>query len=265
VCFLRRGDELIRIGGWGYLLDSGGGGYDIGRDALEAVLRAHDGRGEATALTEKITARLGGEAHTKITDIYREGKPYIASCAPDVFEAAREGDPVATAILRRNARKLAEYIEAAWGHLTDQGQPHTLPIVMGGGISQRALAEKHGVPYPALRDKSIREGWVESRKRVESKSIAAAEQKIADATAENVTLAADIKRALLLRLKRIESNYPFDATEVRTRKGDNTLIYRIKDLTSALKDLTDDITSAEGDKNAPIYDLIRRLDDECGI
>lgn len=138
VCFLRRGDELIRIGGWGYLLDSGGGGYDIGRDALEAVLRAHDGRGEATALTEKITARLGGEAHTKITEIYREGKPYIASCAPDVFEAAREGDPVATAILRRNARKLAEYIEAAWGHLTDQGQPHTLPIVMGGGISQKA-------------------------------------------------------------------------------------------------------------------------------
>ena len=136
---------------------------------------------------------------------------------------------------------------------------------MGGGISQRALAEKYGVPYPALRDKSIKEGWVERRKRVESKSIAAAEQKIADATAENVTLAADIKRSLLLRLKRIESNYPFDATEVRTRKGDNTLIYRIKDLTAALKDLTDDITSAEGDKNAPIYDLIRRLDDECGI
>ena len=138
VCFLRRGQELVRIGGWGYLLDSGGGGYDIGRDALEAVLRAHDGRGEKTALTEKITARLGGEAHTRITDIYREGKPYIAACAPDVFEAAREGDPVAGAILRRNARKLAEYIEAAWAHLTAQGCPASLPVVMGGSISQKA-------------------------------------------------------------------------------------------------------------------------------
>ncbi len=138
-CFLRRGDELIRIGGWGYLLDSGGSGYDIGRDALEAVLRAHDGRGEPTALTELLTAHLGGEIHTKITDIYREGKPYIASCAPRVFEAAKAGDAVADAILRRNARALAEYIEAAWGHLTPCGgpAPTALPVVMGGGISQK--------------------------------------------------------------------------------------------------------------------------------
>ncbi len=138
-CFLRRGDELIRIGGWGYLLDSGGSGYDMGRDALEAVLRAHDGRGEPTRLTELLTARLGGEVHTKITDIYREGKPYIAACAPCVFEAAKAGDPVAVAILRRNARALAEYIEAAWNWLADRMTPGTayLPVVMGGGISQK--------------------------------------------------------------------------------------------------------------------------------
>lgn len=138
VCFLRRGDTLIRIGGWGYLLDSGGGGYDIGRDALEAVLRAHDGRGEPTVLTQRITARLGGEVHTKITDVYREGKPYIAACAPDVFEAAEEGDAVATAILHRNARKLAEYLEAAWKHLTARESPACLPVVMGGSISRKA-------------------------------------------------------------------------------------------------------------------------------
>lgn len=138
-CFLRRGDELIRIGGWGYLLDSGGSGYDIGRDALEAVLRAHDGRGEATALTELLTAHLGGEAHTKITDIYREGKPYIAACAPCVFKAAKAGDPVANGILRRNARALSEYMEAAWHWLTEEGStpPSCLPVVMGGGISQK--------------------------------------------------------------------------------------------------------------------------------
>ncbi len=144
-CFLRRGDELIRIGGWGYLLDSGGSGYDIGRDALEAVLRAHDGRalngrrGETTLLTALITARLGGEVHTKITEIYREGKPYIAACAPCVFEAAKAGDAVAQAILNRNARALAEYIEAAWHHLTEPDLSETvfLPVVMGGGISQK--------------------------------------------------------------------------------------------------------------------------------
>jgi N-acetylglucosamine kinase-like BadF-type ATPase len=140
VCFLRRGEELVRIGGWGYLLDSGGSGYDLGRDALEAALRAFDGRGEATLLTDLLTERLGGAVNTRITDIYREGKPYIAACAPLVFEAAEAGDTVANAILRRNARKLAEYIETAWRHLrTDPStESALLPVVMGGGISQKA-------------------------------------------------------------------------------------------------------------------------------
>jgi N-acetylglucosamine kinase-like BadF-type ATPase len=136
-CFLRRGDELIRIGGWGYLLDSGGSGYDIGRDALEAALRHFDGRGEPTNLSTLLEKHLGGAVHTRITEIYREGKPYIAACAPLVFEAARKGDTVAEAILNRNARKLAEYTECAWRWLSLDGRilPTTLPVVMGGGIS----------------------------------------------------------------------------------------------------------------------------------
>jgi N-acetylglucosamine kinase-like BadF-type ATPase len=140
VCFLRRGEELFRIGGWGYLLDSGGSGYDLGRDALEAALRAFDGRGEVTLLTGLLTEHLGGAVNTRITEIYREGKPYIANCAPLVFEAAAAGDAVANAILRRNARKLAEYIEAAWRHLNAElsAEARSLPVVMGGGISQKA-------------------------------------------------------------------------------------------------------------------------------
>jgi N-acetylglucosamine kinase-like BadF-type ATPase len=136
-CFLRRGDELIRIGGWGYLLDSGGSGYDIGRDALEAALRHFDGRGEPTILSALFEKHLGGAVNTRITDIYREGKPYIAACAPLVFHAARQDDRVAEAILNRNARKLAEYAECAWRWLTADGRaaPHTLPVVMGGSIS----------------------------------------------------------------------------------------------------------------------------------
>ena len=139
-CFLRRGSDVIRVGGWGYLLDSGGSGYDIGRDALEAALRAYDGRGEATLLTELLTEHLGGAVQTRITDIYREGKPYIASCAPLVFKAADSGDPIAEAILQRNARKLAEYVEAAWKWETANGDPSpvSFPVVMGGGISVKA-------------------------------------------------------------------------------------------------------------------------------
>ena len=137
-CFLRRGKELIRIGGWGYLLDSAGSGYDIGRQALEAVLRAHDRRDPATMLTDLLTAHLGGEVHTKLSEIYEKGKPYIASCAPAVFEAAAKRDATAQAILMRNASALAEYIEAAWLWLCDGREvaPPSIPVVMGGGISQ---------------------------------------------------------------------------------------------------------------------------------
>ena len=53
-CFVRRGQEVFRIGGWGYLLDSAGSGSDIGRQALEAALRAQDGRGCPTALSAKL-------------------------------------------------------------------------------------------------------------------------------------------------------------------------------------------------------------------
>ncbi len=139
-CFLRCRHEIVRIGGWGYLLDSGGSGYDIGRDGLEAVLRAHDGRGCETILTDLLHAHLGAPVWQSITEIYEGGKPLIASCAPLVFAAAEQKDEVATAILKRNGRALAEYIETAHRHLIEiDASAATVPfrVVMGGGISQK--------------------------------------------------------------------------------------------------------------------------------
>lgn len=136
---------------------------------------------------------------------------------------------------------------------------------IGGGISQRKLATKHGIKYQLLRDRSIAEGWVDMREAAQSKSIAEAEQKTAEAAAENATLAADMKKRLLLRLSRIEQKYPFDATEIRTHEGKSTVIFRIRDLTAAFKDLTEDIQGVTADKNAPIYELLRKLDGECDV
>lgn len=42
---------LARVDGWGHLIGDAGSGFWIGRAALEMVMRAHDGRGPATALT----------------------------------------------------------------------------------------------------------------------------------------------------------------------------------------------------------------------
>ncbi len=135
VCFLRHHDRMERVGGWGYLLDSGGNGYSIGRDALEAVLRAHDGRGTSTTLTERLAAHLGKSVPDALNDLYAGGKTYIAACTPFVFQAAEDGDSVARDILCRNAQALAELIATAARRRGTADTP--LPVILGGGLSQK--------------------------------------------------------------------------------------------------------------------------------
>ncbi len=50
--------EVARVDGWGYLIGDAGSGYWLGRAALDAVMRAHDGRGEPTALSEFALAEF---------------------------------------------------------------------------------------------------------------------------------------------------------------------------------------------------------------
>ena len=116
-----------------------------------------------------------------------------------------------------------------------------------------------------LKTRAKNEDWPGLRTQAEHKAITESTQKTADAAADNAMLAADIKRRLLLRLQRIEAKYPFDATEVRTHEGKNTVTFRIRDLTAAYKDLTEDMPKNEADKNAPIYELLKKLDGECNV
>jgi alanyl-tRNA synthetase len=136
---------------------------------------------------------------------------------------------------------------------------------IGGGISQRKLADKHGIPVDKLLKIANREHWKDDREKASNKAAMKAQQKTAVAAADNAVLAADIKKRLLLRLSRMEQKYPFDATEIRTHEGKNTVIFKIRDLTAAYKDLTEDMPKGEGDRNAPIFELLRKLDGECDV
>ena len=126
---------------------------------------------------------------------------------------------------------------------------------IGGGISQRKLAKKYGVSDTTLMKKANAEGWHKLREKAESKSTAQAQQKTAEAAADNAVIAADLKKRLLLRLSRIEQKYPFDATEIRTHEGKSTVIFRIRDLTAAFRELTEDITGAS-DNNELLQSLL---------
>jgi len=129
VCFARVGETLHRIGGWGYLFDGKGSGYDIGRDAISAALRQQDGRGKATLLTDMIAEKYGHSAAEHLSAYYQAGREEIAAHAPLVFRAADAGDAVAREIVRSNMAALAEEIACAAGYFAGP-----FPVTLTGGI-----------------------------------------------------------------------------------------------------------------------------------
>ena len=106
--------ELVhRLGGWGYLLDNKGSGTDLGRDALRAALADYDGFGEKTLITSLVTEKLGGDIWKNIDKIYAAGNRFVASFAPLVFEAYKQGDRQAENILQENTDRVAYLINHA--------------------------------------------------------------------------------------------------------------------------------------------------------
>ena len=127
---------------------------------------------------------------------------------------------------------------------------------IGGGTSYRKLAEKHQVSFMVLKTRAKKEDWPGLRTQAEHKASTEATQKTAEAAADNAVIAADLKKRLLLRLSRIEERYPMDATEVRTRVGSNQAVFRIRDLTAAYRDLTEDIQTGTGVTNELLQSLL---------
>ena len=130
-----------RVGGWGHLLGEEGSGYAIGSAALNAAVRAADGRGEPTDLLQRILTMWGLSAAPDLIErVYAEansgGASLVAQVAPVVFEAAREGDRVAQRIVRREAVELARAAVVAGDQLGFGATP--LPIALGGSLLLRA-------------------------------------------------------------------------------------------------------------------------------
>jgi N-acetylglucosamine kinase-like BadF-type ATPase len=114
VCFGRDAKEnLFQAGGYGHLIDDEGSGYAISRDILIAVIRAFDGRGPETCLTEAVFQHLQvNEISDLITWLYaREtSKKQVASLAPLLLPALEQGDMVAKTIAKKAAFNLAALV-----------------------------------------------------------------------------------------------------------------------------------------------------------
>ena len=97
-----------RAGGRGPGAGDEGSGYDIGCRAVEAVLRAQQGKAPVTRLTKIVLHGLGVERVEELAGRVRpEAAAELAALVPAVAEASRAGDVAAKEILAQAATVLA--------------------------------------------------------------------------------------------------------------------------------------------------------------
>ena len=109
-----------------------------------------------------------------------------------------------------------------------------------------------------MRGRSESEGWVKDRQLAERKAVAQTAQKVASAASDNAAVAQRIKAKLLKKLEReidalpdlVGSETRHTVTDNNYTEGKNPRLknskevskaYRLRDLTAAYKDLTDDM------------------------
>lgn len=129
--------RVCRIDGWGHLLGDSGSGFWIGREALTAVLRSHDGRGVPTALAEVAAQEFGDLSQLYLEIQADPGRvARIASWARTVSEHAST-DEVCARISRDAGWELAR--SAATG----LGRVEAAPVVstVGNVFRNSALAD----------------------------------------------------------------------------------------------------------------------------
>ncbi|MCC6496221.1 MAG: hypothetical protein IT193_08170, partial [Propionibacteriaceae bacterium] len=133
--------SMSRVDGWGNLIGDAGSGYWIGREALDRVLRAHDGRGPRTALTDVVR-----DVFPDLEQAYIELQTnpdrvrVVASFARAVSDLAA-GDPVAADICARAGAELAHSAVAAARNVGLDREPETVVCLMGGVFGSTAVRE----------------------------------------------------------------------------------------------------------------------------
>lgn len=109
-------DAHRSVDGWGPDLGDLGSGSWLGREGVRAVLRARDGLGPATVLSDVLPLLIGDDT-SPIAWVGAAAAParLLATFAPAVLDAAEQGDAAARVIRDEAARLLAETALAASG------------------------------------------------------------------------------------------------------------------------------------------------------
>ncbi len=135
-CFVKKGRDVIRIGGYG-ALDLCGNGYEIGRRALAHALKTVDGREKEGIMEALLHEKYGRDFLAALETMLAQSKSEISSLAPLVFEAARRGDAAAKSIIDENIAYIASLINRASAYFEGGCK-----AALAGGIFKDPLAEE---------------------------------------------------------------------------------------------------------------------------
>lgn len=120
------GGEMRFSGGWGPVIGDEASAQWIGRKALGATLEAVDGRTEMSGLAETFLARFDGAAG--VVRFAASASPSVfGALAPEVTEAAGDGDEMALRIMRSGAAEIVHGLQSI-------GWVSGLAICLTGGV-----------------------------------------------------------------------------------------------------------------------------------
>ena len=128
-----RQGNILRVGGWGNQFDDSGSGFDMGRKAIAAALRAHDGRGKPTSLSGAICRELQISTITQAVPMGLTPQK-IAALFPIISQQASNGDASARRLCLEAAGDLAELATTIITRL--RWKRRAVPVVCSGGIFQ---------------------------------------------------------------------------------------------------------------------------------
>lgn len=150
-----RGHDLL-IGGWGHVLSDHGSAYQIGLDALKAIVAHFDRKGSWPKLGAQLLHALQLNEPTELINwAQAASKPEVAQLALDVFAAWAKGDSLAATILDTAIGALAENALTCAHRRAKRGTP--IQFVLAGSVLlkqprfARLLARRLRQEWPAAR------------------------------------------------------------------------------------------------------------------
>ncbi|MDQ1019445.1 N-acetylglucosamine kinase [Streptomyces afghaniensis] len=152
---MRPDGRTARFPALGRVSGDWGGGWGLSEEALWHAARAEDGRGRPTALARTLPAHFGLPSMYALIEALHLGAVEQSrrhELTPVLFATAADGDPVARAIVERQADEVVAMAVVALTRLDLLDEP--TPVLLGGGVLAAGHAQLNGRIAGVLSDRA---------------------------------------------------------------------------------------------------------------